>query len=206
MKNILSILFCLLSLIVYSQEKEKLFLKNGIYKTFSDFKSKVANSEIEFTKSQLKNNLSPSFQLRYKNGKRIKKIFCVSNGKELFVRGKGIKKNFKEKKRGKIVIDPNDYLLAYLQNNKFLYFEHFFMSTGSAFLPISKMHMRGIIYDSTIEKFIILKYGTDVKEFLKRNKPSLSEKFNLSKDKIQLEIVRQIMLDFFRTDEIKLKE
>ncbi|WP_299056912.1 hypothetical protein [uncultured Polaribacter sp.] len=200
MKNILNILFCVLSLIGYSQENESLFLKNGIYKTFFDFKSKIANSEIEFSKSQLKNNLSPAFQLRYKNGKRVKNIFCVSNGKELFVRGKGIKKNFKEKKRGKIVIDPNDYLLAYLQNNKFLYFEHFFMSTGSAFLPIGKMYMRGIIYDSTIEKFIIFKYGTDVKEFLNRNKISLLKKYNLTKEKIALEIVREIMLEIFNKE------
>ena len=200
MKNILSILFCILSLIGYSQENEKLFLKNGIYKTFSDFKSKTANSEIEFKKSQLKNNLSPAFQLRYKSGKRIKNIFCVSNGKELFVRGKGIKKNFKEKNRGKIVVDPNDYLLAYLQNSKFLYFEHFFMSTGSAFLPVGKMYMRGIIYDSTIEKFIIFKYGTDIKEFLDRNKISLFKKYNLTKEKIDLEIVRKIMLEIFEKE------
>ena len=197
MKNLLNFLFCFFSLIGYCQEKEMSFLKSGIYKTFSDFKSKIPNSEVEFTKSQLKNNLSPAFQLRFENGKRIKKIFCVSNGKELFVLGKGIKKNLKEKNRGKMVIDPNEYLLAHLENNKFLYFEEYFMSIGSAFLPLGKMHLRGIIYDSTIGKFIIFKYGTDVEEFLDRNKLYLSKKYNLTKEKIDLEIVRKIMLEIF---------
>ena len=202
MKKKLNILFCLLSLIGFSQENEKKFLKVGIYETFADFSAKLPNREIDFTKSQLKNNFSPAFQLRFKNGKRIKKAFCVSDGENVYVKERQIKKLFKEKNRGNPIGDRRDYLLAYLQNDNFLYFENYFYSTGTALLGVGKMHLRGIIYDSSIKKFIVFKYGTDIKEFLSRVKPSLTKKHELTKEKVDIKFVRNIMLDFFERNEI----
>lgn len=200
MRKLLILVILISTGLLFGQRKSSFFLQAGLYESFEDFKLKTSIGSIDFNESQLKNTLSTGYQLKYINGKRIKKAFAVSNGEKIFVRVNQMKKHFLEKNRGNPIDGNRDYSLAYLQNEKYLYFENFFYSTGTAILGAGAIHLRGIIYDSTKEKFIVFKYGNDIEEFLKTERPELIEKYDLSMKKIEIDIVRSIMLDFFKKE------
>lgn len=188
-------------------QKKTFFIPPGIYESFEDFKSKKpSSSNNNFTYSQLEKIITTGYQLRSENGKRIKRKFALSNGDKIFVRVSKMKKHFLENNRGNPIDVNRDYSLAYLQNEQFLYFENFFFSTGTALLGVGKMHLRGIIYDSTKEKFIVFKYESDVKRFLEETKPQLLEKYDLNNGKkIDIKTVRLVMLDLFEQQQMKVR-
>ena len=107
-----------------STDETNFIYPKGAYMTFEDFVAIKPTAEIAFKKTQMKNILSTNFQLIYNNGKRVKKPFAVSNGKELFVRVKHLKKQIESKYRGQPSDADRDYLWAYLVDKNFLYVEN----------------------------------------------------------------------------------
>ena len=166
----------------------------GAYRTFNDFAKRAVTDTITFTKSQLKHIRSANYQLLYNNGKRVKEPFAVSNGTELFVSVKKLKKYFNGSVKGKLSEINNDYLLAYYVNDKFLYFED---ELVYEYVVAEKFIRYGILYNSSTQKFIILDKGSKINAFLKKYFPGLEGKYNFIDKNPNLNKVRMLMADVF---------
>jgi len=171
-----------------------LFYPRGAYNTFNDFKNRTPSNSISFNKSQLKHILSSNYQLKFENGKRVKKPFAVSNGRELFVRVYHIKKQMEKKYKGKPSDANRDYLLAYYVNNQFLYFENEFVSDYGI---VTKFARYGIIYNNKTKEFIVLDRNSNINKFIKDNFPNLKDKYFFSNKKVNLNKVRELMNEMF---------
>lgn len=167
----------------------------GSYETFEVFKTRTPNSDIVFNKTQLKHILSSNYQLKYNNGERVKKPFAVSNGTELFVNVKLLKKQVGSKFKGQLANTNNDYLMAYYINNDFIYFEN---ECVSDYGVVGKFVRYGIIYDNSKSDFIVLDRNSKIKTLLNDNFPELLDEFKYDDEKPDLNNVRALIIKIFK--------
>jgi len=166
----------------------------GLFIKYEDFKNKIPNQDISYSKSQLKHILSTNYQLRDGNGKRIKEPFAVSNGNELLVRGKYMKNMFAGNFSGTPTEINNDYLLAYFINDNFIYFENDF---NTNMIVLNKRVRYGIIYSKSKNEFIVLGNSSIINEFIKEEFPEFVNRFHFSDSIPNLLKVRNLMSYLF---------
>ncbi len=168
---------------------------SGSYETFESFRTRTPNSDIVFNKSQLKHILSSNYQLKYNDGKRLKKPLAVSNGSELFVNVNLLKRHIESKFKGQLSNTNNDYLLAYYMNKDFIYFENECISDYGL---VAKFVRYGIVYDNSKSDFIVLDRNSKIKILLTENFPELLTEFQYNDEKPNLNDVRVIMQKIFK--------
>lgn len=201
MKKSFTLFILLFAKLFFAQETPKFPLPAGIYETFQDFRTKSPTETVGIMVTEPKNNVSTGFKIQTDKGKKVKKAFAVSNGEDIFIRAKKMKAHFALDNRGNPEDKGRDYSLAYLENYRYLYFENYFYSTGTALLGAGMMHLRGVVFDENIGKFIVFKYGSDVEEFLRLRQPELTTKYDLTEKKINIETVRAVMLELLGYDQ-----
>lgn len=178
-----------------NKQNTKFLYPIGSYESFEIFKSRTPNSDIVFNKTQLKHILSSNYQLKYNDGKRVKKPFAVSNGTELFVNVKLLKKQIESKFKGQLSNTNNDYLLAYYINKDFIYFENECISDYGI---VAKFIRYGIIFDYSKSDFIVLDRNSKIKILLTENFPELLDDFQYIDEKPNLKEVRELMIKIFK--------
>lgn len=149
----------------------------GIYTTYEDF-ARRKPSDVA-TKITLKSSANQDNVVRvFKKGttKRLKRNFAVSDGQNLYVRIKQVRKKFSSKDRGQMKDDGNYCIKVEQLGPKYLYFEDYFASGASLFLGgaiagSASRRLKGMVYDLKSLKFDLFRNAKDFKQFVQKNHP-----------------------------------
>jgi len=198
MKQIITALFLLQFSIIFSQEN--LFLPEGIYQTFDDFKNRKV---IKIQKPlNIKNKFASTFYtLKDSSGTKIKtNYFGIVQNDTIFIRVNDIQEQLKSNKKVFFASKEFDYIPAKLQNTKELYFEVTNVSKSWKYIRIGVGFFKGIIFNFDTNDFNIFMEQADVENFLKqKNRDDLLKKLS-KKKKLDMIEVDKIMKLYFNVE------
>ncbi len=189
------------STVVFAQPLDKSPFPKGIYSTLDDLIAVNPSEAIEFTKVQGYN--SKTYILKYPNNKRIKKPFAVSDGVDLYINSKQVKKLIEGRGKGMQGAIGNTYNKVLVGNRLFFYFEDYFASVGSKFMGglsgVYTTYLCGVIFDTTKRKTSVFRKPKDINAFFSEHRADIH--VDLPNRKLIIDETRNLMIDFFNLSE-----
>lgn len=186
----------------------------GIYATYEDFARRQPSdttTEFTFKSSANQDNVVRVFKKGTK--KRLKRNFAISDGQNLYVRIKQVRKKFPAKDRGQAKDDGNYCIKVEQLGPNYIYFEDYFASSaaaifgglgggviGGAIAGSASRRLKGVIYDLKSLKFDLFRNAKDFKQFIKKKHPkqlalieAQEQKDGRKKSQENIDLVRKII-------------
>ena len=178
----------------------------GIYATYEDFARRQPSdttTEFTFKSSANQDNVVRVFKKGTK--KRLKRNFAISDGQNLYVRIKQVRKKFPGKDRGQMKDDGNYCIKVEQLGPNYIYFEDYFASSaslilGGAIAGSASRRLKGVIYDLKSLKFDLFRNAKDFKQFIKKKHPkqlalieAQEQKDGRKKSQENIDLVRKII-------------
>ena len=181
----------------YGQEASS-FYPAGVYNSFPAFIKKESSYNEIVSLEGSRNPIINTFRVKDSRGKRIQGAFAVSDGKDIYIRTNAMIEYFTNQEFDKPNTTNKDYSKAYLQNDKYLYFECFFQSKGVSTWGVGTVYLSGIICDLAGANFTVIRTEDDINTFLESIKvtPKATE-LNSKSDRLNIEKTRDLIMPLF---------
>ena len=152
----------------------------GIYVSYEDFsKRKPSDTTTKFTLKPSANQDNVVRVYKAETTKRLKRNFAISDGQNLYVRIKQVRKKFPSNDRNQMKDDGNYCIKVEQLGPSYIYFEDYFASSSSVIFggiagSVSRS-LKVVVYDLKTLKFDLFKNAKDFKQFVKKNHPEKLE-------------------------------
>tara|TARA_Y100000385_G_scaffold289512_1_gene359216 strand:+ start:692 stop:1336 length:645 start_codon:yes stop_codon:yes gene_type:complete len=161
----------------------------GIYVSYEDFARRQPSDTT--TKFTFKPSSKQDNVVRvYKAGttKRLKRNFAISDGENLYIRIKKVRKKFPSSDRGQMKDDGNFCIKVEQLGPNYLYFEDYFASSASVIFGgmiagSASRRLKGVIYKLKTLEFDLFRNAKDFKKFVKKYHPEKLELINAQEEK-----------------------
>lgn len=178
MKKLFTVLSLALFSFAYSQNFDVTSYPKGVYETYEDFRAKTPSATPNLSDAYSDDQLAWRFNDLGDKGKKFKKAFAISDGKNLYIHVVNLMKKFNSEDRGQSY-DGGIYYLKAENQGGYLFVRDYFVSNGAAMwggliATAAARRAKGVIYEEEKESFNLFKNVEDFKKFMEVNYPKVS--------------------------------
>ena len=164
----------------------------GVYLTFEEFRSKTPSTQKNLSAPYTEDQIAFRFNDMDNKGKKFKKAFAISDGKDLYIHIYELSKAFSAEDKGQSW-DGGIYYLKAENKGGYLYVKDYFTSNSAAMwggliASAAARRTKGVIYEENKESFNLFKNLDEFKTFMQVNYPNIVlnlEKKDSNGDKIE---------------------
>lgn len=164
----------------------------GVYETFEDFRAKTPSVQKNLSEPYTDDQVAYRFNDMDSKGKRFKKAFAISDGKNLYIQVLNLILKFGSEDKGQ-GYDGGIYYLKAENKGGYLYVKDYFTSNSAAMwggliATAAARRTKAVIYEENKESFNLFKNLEEFKTFMQVNYPNVAldlEKKNATGEKIQ---------------------
>jgi hypothetical protein len=185
MKKVFSVLSILFAAYGFSQNFKVSNYPKGVYETYEDFRMKTPSINPNLSNPISEDQVAFRFNNLDDKGKKLKKAFAISDGKNLYVQVVNIIKKFnsEDKSQG---YEGGIYYLKAENKGGYLFVKDYFTSNSAAMwggliAAASARRLKGVVYEEAKESFNLFKNMDDFKNFMEINHPNVQ--LNLERGK-----------------------
>lgn len=168
----------------------------GVYLTFDEFRSKTPSVQKNLSEPYTEDHVAFRFNDLDNKGKKFKKAFAISDGKDLYIHIVDLLKAFSAEDKGQ-AWDGGIYFLKAENKGGYLYVKDYFTSNSAAMwggliASAAARRTKGVIYEENKESFNLFKNLDEFKTFMEVNYPSIVldlEKKDEKGDKIEESLI-----------------
>lgn len=198
MKKILTLLSLAVVTTVGAQHFDATAYPKGVYETYEDFRAKTPSSTPNLSDAYTDDQLAYRFNNLDDKGKKFKKAFAVSDGKNLYIHVVNLMRKFNSEDKGQSY-DGGIYFLKAENKGGYLFLRDYFVSNGAAMwggliATAAARRQKGVIYEEEKESFNLFKNLDDFKKFMEVNYPNVAleiekGKGETKKDEAEIEAI-----------------
>lgn len=149
----------------------------GVYETYEDFRAKKPSSNPNLSEAYSDDKIAYRFNNLDDKGKRLKKVFAISDGKELYIQVVNLIKKFNSEDKGQ-AYDGGIYFLKAENKGGYLFVRDYFVSNSAAMwggliATAAARRTKGVIYEEEKESFNLFKNLDEFKTFMEVNYPQV---------------------------------
>lgn len=167
----------------------------GVYETFEDFRSKTPSLQVKLSEAYSDDGIAYRFNNFDDRGKRFKKAFAISDGKNLYIQVVNLIKKFSSEDKGQSY-DGGIYFLKAENHGGYLMLKDYFISNsasmwGGLIATAAARRPKAVIYEEEKENFNLFKNLEEFKTFMQVNYPNITgefEKIEISKGEKEQEV------------------
>ena len=190
MKKILTLLSLATCALGFSQNFNPAQYPAGVYETYEDFRTKTPSANPNLSAAITDDQIAFRFNNLDDKGKKFKKAFAVSDGKDVYIHVVNLIKKFNSEDKGQ-GYDGGIYYLKAENKGGYLFVRDYFTSNSAAMwggliAAAAARRTKGVIYDEEKESFNLFKNIEEFKTFMEVNHPNI--KLDLEKGKGDLKI------------------
>lgn len=157
----------------------------GVYETYEDFRIKKPSSNPVLSAPYGDDNIAYRFNNMDDKGRKLKKAFAVSDGKDLYIHVVNLIKKFNSEDKGQ-GYDGGIYYLKAENKGGYLFVRDYFTSNSAAMwggiiAATAARRTKGVIYEEEKESFNLFKNLKDFTTYMEVNYPNV--KLDLEKGK-----------------------
>lgn len=178
MKKLFTVLASALSMTIYSQNFDVSTYPKGVYETYEDFRSKTPSTDPNLSAPYSDDKIAYRFNNLDDKGKKLKKAFAISDGKDLYIQVVNLIKKFNsdDKSQG---YDGGIYYLKAENKGGYLFVRDYFTSNSAAMwggiiAAAAARRTKGVIYEEEKESFNLFKNIEEFKTFMGVNYPNIT--------------------------------
>lgn len=177
MNKIFTALALSVGALAYSQNFDATTYPKGVYETYEDFRAKTPSSNPNLSAPSSEDNLAYRFTNLDDKGKKLKKAFAISDGKDVYIHIVNLIKKFNSEDRGQ-AYDGGIYYLKAENRGGYMFVRDYFVSNGAAMwggliATAAARRQKGVIYEEEKESFNLFKNIEDFKKFMELNHPNV---------------------------------
>ncbi|MBV2167052.1 MAG: hypothetical protein KUL76_11045 [Kaistella sp.] len=190
MKKILTLLSLATCALGFSQNFNPAQYPAGVYETYEDFRTKTPSANPNLSAAITDDQIAFRFNNLDDKGKKFKKAFAVSDGKDVYIHVVNLIKKFNSEDKGQ-GYDGGIYYLKAENKGGYLFVRDYFTSNSAAMwggliAAAAARRTKGVIYDEEKESFNLFKNIEEFKTFMEVNHPNI--KLDLEKGKGDLKL------------------
>lgn len=190
MKKILTLLSLATCALGFSQNFNPAQYPAGVYETYEDFRTKTPSANPNLSAAITDDQIAFRFNNLDDKGKKFKKAFAVSDGKDVYIHVVNLIKKFNSEDKGQ-GYDGGIYYLKAENKGGYLFVRDYFTSNsavmwGGLIAAAAARRTKGVIYDEEKESFNLFKNIEEFKTFMEVNHPNI--KLDLEKGKGDLKL------------------
>lgn len=177
MKKILSLATILIAACSFSQNFKVTDYPKGVYETYEDFRIKTPSVNPNLSAPISTDQVAFRFDDLDNKGKKLKKAFAISDGKDLYIQVVNVVKKFNSEDKGQ-GYDGGVYYLKAENKGGYLFMKDYFTSNSAAMwggliAAASARRLKGVIFEEEKESFNLFKNLDDFKTFMEVNYPDV---------------------------------
>lgn len=177
MKKIFIVLSLTLGAFAFSQNFNVTDYPKGVYETYEDFRAKKPSATPNLSEPYTDDNTAYRFNDLDDKGKKFKKAFAVSDGKDMYFHVVNVMKKFNSEDKGQ-AYDGGIYYLKAEKHGGYLFLRDYFVSNSAAMwggliATAAARRAKGVIYEEEKESFNLFKNVEDFSKFMQVNHPSV---------------------------------
>jgi len=175
MKKIFTLIMGIASTLTFAQHFNVQDYPKGVYETFEDFRSKTPSKQINLSEAYTTDQLAYRFNNMDEKGKKFKKAFAVSDGKNLYIHVVNLLKKFNSEDKGQ-TYDGGIYYLKAENHGGYLFLRDYFVSSSAAMwggliATAAARRQKAVIYEEEKESFNMFKNFEEFKTYMEVNYP-----------------------------------
>lgn len=159
----------------------------GVYLTFEEFRSKTPSTQMNLSEPYSEDQIAFRFNDMDNKGKRFKKAFAISDGKNLYIQVVNLMKSFNSEDKGQSY-DGGIYFLKAENKGGYLLVKDYFISNSAAMwggliASAAARRTKAVIYEENRESFNLFKNLDEFKTFMQVNYPKILLDLNKKDEK-----------------------
>ena len=178
MKKLITLLSLAAFALGFSQNFSPDQYPKGVYETYEDFRAKTPTSTPNLSNAMTDDQIAYRFNNLDDKGKKLKKVFAVSDGTGLYIHVVNLIKKFNSEDKGQ-GYDGGIYYLKAENKGGYLFVRDYFTSNSAAMwggliAAAAARRTKGVIYDEEKESFNLFKNMEEFKTFMEVNHPNVT--------------------------------
>ncbi|SEG61228.1 hypothetical protein SAMN05421847_2960 [Halpernia humi] len=178
MKKFLLLSFFSISFISFAQHFNSADYPKGVYETYEDFRMKTPSQTPNLSSPYSTDSTAYRFNNMDDKGKKFKKAFAISDGKNLYIQIVNLIKKFNSEDKGQSY-DGGIYYLKAENKGGYLFVKDYFVSNSAAMwggliASASARRKKAVIFEEEKESFNLFKNLKDFQTFMEVNYPNVS--------------------------------
>lgn len=191
MKKILTLLSLATCALGFSQNFNPAQYPAGVYETYEDFRTKTPSANPNLSAAITDDQIAFRFNNLDDKGKKFKKAFAVSDGKDVYIHVVNLIKKFNSEDKGQ-GYDGGIYYLKAENKGGYLFVRDYFTSNSAAMwggliAAAAARRTKGVIYDEEKESFNLFKNIEEFKTFMEVNHPNIQLDLEKGKGDLKLD-------------------
>lgn len=175
-KLLLLAIFCS-SAFAFAQHFNSANYPKGVYETYEDFRMKTPSQNPNLSTPYNTDSTAYRFNNMDDKGKKFKKAFAISDGKDVYIQIVNLIKKFNSEDKGQSY-DGGIYYLKAQNKGGYLFVKDYFVSNsasmwGGLIATAASRRTKAVIYEEEKESFNLFKNLKDFQSFMEVNYPAV---------------------------------